>query len=72
MHLAGSGGGVNAPEGALWAGGFLYKKSRFSYVWQGLLPGPPLAPLATLQRAKEDPPPPFEDRGERFLGKGLT
>lgn len=25
-----------------------------------------------LQRAKEAPPPPFEDRGERFLGNGLT
>lgn len=32
MDLAGSGGGADAPEGALLAGGFLYRKSRFSYV----------------------------------------
>lgn len=72
MDLAGSGGGADAPEGALLAGGFPYKKSKFSYVWQGLLAALPLAPLATLQRAKAVPPPPFEDRGERFLGNGLT
>lgn len=30
MDLAGSGGGIDAPEGALLAGGFLYRKSRFS------------------------------------------
>lgn len=30
MDLAGSGGGIDAPEGALLAGGLPYKKSRFS------------------------------------------
>lgn len=48
MDLAGSGGANDVPEGALLAGGFLYRKSRFSYVWQGLLPAVPLAPLSTL------------------------
>lgn len=72
IDLAGSGGGADAPEGALLVGGFLYKKSKFSYVWHGLLPELLLAPLTTLQREKEEPPLPFVEEGERFLGRGLT
>lgn len=30
MDLAGSGGGIEAPEGALLTGGFLYRNSMFS------------------------------------------